>query len=556
MKHALACLLGLSLLLAATGAQAQARAWLDRDRIAFGETATLNIEVEGSPGAPDYSALQRDFRLSGHSSTRRFESVNGRSTERSLYAVALQPRREGAIGIPALQVGGQRTPPLTLTVTPATVAPARAGEAVFIETEVDDADPYVQQAVGVVVRLYYALPLVSGQLDQDPPDGASLQRVGDDLRYNRELAGRRYNVVERRYLLIPERSGELTLPGARFEGRGVPGFFDDLFNRGVGDALRARSAPQRLAVRSIPADAPQPWLPLHQLRLRYLATPQSARAGEAATVAVEMVADGAGAAQLPPLELQVGAGGQVFAEPPQADERFRDGRPQATVTRRFSVVPAQAGTLQVPGPVVEWWDVATGQRRSTRLPALSLQVAPGQGGFALPQPATAADAPAAVADDGTDWLRVPGVQGLVHPWALATVGFALLWLLTLAWGLGRRRPPAPHDPAGDARATAAAPRSTVALRRALEGGDLGEVADALRALAPAPAKGAGLGDIARQLDDKAQRDAVAALQQARWGGGDPAAARAALRKAFVRGPRWRTPAPDPPAEPLPPLYPR
>lgn len=554
MKHAVGGLLGLLLLLSGLDAQAQARAWLDRERIAFGETATLNIEVDGSPGAPDYAALQRDFRLSGHSSTRRFESVNGRSTERSLYAVALQPRREGAIGIPALQVGGERTQPLTLTVTPTATAPARAGEVVFIETEVDDADPYVQQAVGVVLRLYYAMPLVSGQLDQDPPDGASLQRVGDDLRYNRELAGRRYNVVERRYLLIPERSGEMTLPGARFEGRGVPGFFDDLFNRGVGDALRARSAPRRLAVRPIPGDAPQPWLPLHQLRLRYLATPQSARAGEAATVAVEMVADGAGAAQLPPLELQVGGGAQVFAEPPQADERFRDGRPQATVTRRFSLVPAQPGTLRVPGPVVEWWDVATGQRRSTRLPALSLQVAPGQGGFATP-PAAGTSVPVPEVDGGADWLRLPGVQGLVHPWALATVGFALLWLLTLAWGLGRRRPP-PHAAAtGEVDVTAAAPRSTAALRRALEGGDLGAIADALRALAPAPAVGAGLEDIARQLDDQAQRDAVTALQQARWGGGDPAAARAALRKAFARGPRWRKPSPPAPAEALPPLYP-
>jgi len=554
MKHAIAGLLGLLLLFAGLDARAQARAWLDRERIAFGETATLNIEVDGSPGAPDYAALQRDFRLSGHSSTRRFESVDGRSTERTLYAVALQPRREGAIGIPALQVGGERTQPLTLTVTPAATAPARAGEVVFIETEVDDADPYVQQAVGVVVRLYYAVPLVSGQLDQDPPDGASLQRVGDDLRYNRELAGRRYNVVERRYLLIPERSGEVMLPGARFEGRGVPGFFDDLFNRGVGDALRARSAPRRLAVRPIPADAPQPWLPLHQLRLRYLATPQSARAGEAATVAVEMVADGAGAAQLPPLELQVGAGAQVFAEPPQADERFRDGRPQATVTRRFSLVPAQPGTLRVPGPVVEWWDVATGQRRSTRLPALTLQVAPGQGGFATPLAADAS-VPAPEVDGTADWLRVPGVQGLVHPWALATVGFALLWLLTLAWGLGRRRSPLPAEAAGEAGVAASTPRSTAALRRALEGGDLGAVADALRVLAPAPAKGAGLEDIARQLDDDDQRDAVTALQQARWGGGDPAAARAALRRAFARGPRWRKRSRPAPAGPLPPLYP-
>jgi hypothetical protein len=316
----------------------------------------------------------------------------------------LSPRREGVIGIPSIQVGGARTAPLSLTVTPSAATPARAGERVFIEVEVDDRAPYVQQAVGVVVRLFYAMPLVSGQLDQDPPEGASLQRVGDDLRFTRELAGRRYEVVERRLLLIPETSGDLVLPGARFSGRGVPGFFDEIFNGGVGDALTARAAPVRMQVQPIPADAAQPWLPLHDLRLRYAATPQSARAGEAATVSIELVADGAGAAQLPELDLQVGGGAQVFGEPARADERFRDGRPQATVVRRFSIVPARPGALEIPGPRVQWWDVAEDRLRTTQLPPLVVDVAPGQGGFARQAPPDACPASRAKCARGR-WRR-------------------------------------------------------------------------------------------------------------------------------------------------------
>src|SRR3546814_4227152 len=87
-----------------------------------------------------------------------------------------------------------------LTVTEA-APPARAGSAAFIETQIDDEDPYVQQSVGYTLRLYYATPLVSGQLDQATPDGASLQRVGSDLQYTRLVGGKRYTVVERRFLL-------------------------------------------------------------------------------------------------------------------------------------------------------------------------------------------------------------------------------------------------------------------------------------------------------------------------------------------------------------------
>ncbi|MBX4377767.1 hypothetical protein K4H02_22175, partial [Mycobacterium tuberculosis] len=46
-----------------------------------------------------------------------------------------------------------------------------------------------------------------------------------------------------------------------------------------------------------PAQAPQPWLPLQSLQLRYTSAPTSARTGEAANVVVEAVAEGATRAQ-------------------------------------------------------------------------------------------------------------------------------------------------------------------------------------------------------------------------------------------------------------------
>src|SRR3546814_11194354 len=97
--------------------------------------------------------------------------------------------------------------------------PARAGSAAFIETQIDDEDPYVQQSVGYTLRLYYATPLVSGQLDQAKPDGASLQRVGSDLQYTRLVGGKRYTVGERSFLLVPERSGPMKIGRAACRGR-------------------------------------------------------------------------------------------------------------------------------------------------------------------------------------------------------------------------------------------------------------------------------------------------------------------------------------------------
>jgi hypothetical protein len=537
----------LALLCVATSAQAQVRAWLDRTRIASGETTTLNIAAPDLDAAPDYTPLQPDFEVSQRSSARSAQIVNGRVTMHTQYAVVLQPRRDGVITIPSLRVGGNRTsPPLTLTVTPASSVPARAGDVAFIDAQLDDAHPYVQQAVGLKLRLFYAVPLVSGQLDQPEPQGATLRKVGQDLQYSQEMAGRRYSVVERRYLLIGERSGRVLLPGARFRGQGVGGFFDDLF--GDGRRPLAADSPSRvLDIRPIPANAPQPWLPLNDLRLRYTTTPGRARAGEATTVTVEAVADGAVASQLPELVLDAG-GAQVFPEPLQSDETFEDGRPRTTMTRKFSIVPARAGALRVDAPRIEWWDVRGAVPRTATLPPIALSVAPGAAGATTATDTTTADS-ATTASQGDDGrIRIPGIQGRILPWAAATAMFALLWFATLLWGLHRK-----PVPVAAPEASSPPPAPHTDLRRALADGDLGTIADALRATATPPVH--DLDALRERLADPVQRDAIDQLQRARWAGGDPGRARTAVRAAFARGIRWRTETPVSRADPLPPLYP-
>ncbi|MDB6163477.1 MAG: protein BatD [Xanthomonadaceae bacterium] len=536
----------------ACSAAAETRAWLDRDRIALGETTTLSIETDQAlTAAPDYSALMGDFAISNNVSSRQLEVVNGVARLRELFAVALQPKREGLIPIPRLVVGNVRIQPLTVSVTVPMTTPAHAGDPVFVESQADAQEPYVQQAVGFTVRLYYSGP-ISGQLDQPAPEGASLQKIGDDVQYVRRIGDHDYTVLERHFLLIPERSGTLTIRGAHFQGTGATGFFDDLLGNG-GRSLRADAAPRFLRVQPAPANAPQPWLPLRALTLRYLQTPARARAGEAATVIVEATADGATVAQMPELQLPVGGGAQVFAEPPQSDETYTDGRPQVRMVRRFSIVAAQAGPLHVNGPGIAWWDVRAGLARTASLPGLDLQVSPGVAA-ASARSTGANERHDAVVDASTP-LRLPGIQGDVNPWALAAVLFAIVWLLTLMWALKRRRRPevadAPVGRIGDAERASV----TVAdLKRALDHEDMGRIADVLCALHSPPAM--DLDSVRASLDDPRQVAAVDALQSARWGDGDGSAARAALRNAFGRGPHWKKPAPSTANDVLPPLYPR
>lgn len=552
LLRALALLWALCVLALAMPASAQPpRVWIDRDRIAYDETVTLTMEVDlqSTSGMPNLVDLTRDFRIVDQRLEQDMGVVNGQIALKVRMQLVLAPTREGTIDIPSMWVGRDATAPLRVTVLPPLnprvvdeppPAAATEGRPIFIEAKVDTATPYVQQSLGFTLRLYYQSGmLVDGRLDQHQPAGASLQKIGDDVQMTVPVGGRDYDVVERRYLLIPERSGTLTVPSANFIGRGM-----GLFDGGRHD-LNIFGAPVALQVRPIPANAPQPWLPLRGLRMRYVETPKSLQVGRSAPVTVEVVADGATAAQLPTLMVQADNEAQIFAEPPQVDDRFLQGRPQATIVRRFSVLPTRDGTLRIVAPRIVWWDTQAGIARIASLPDLTLRVAPGAAGASAGQ--DSGDTGASADDDARGWRDwIPDGR-----WGWAALGMGLLWLgvLFLGWRLWALRtkpaPVAPHvSPANDPQR----------LMRALARNDLAAIVQALCA-APVPVA-ADLDAVRARLADPAQRAAVDALQRARWGDGDNAATLAALRTAFASGPRWRTSAAR--AEPvlLPPLYPQ
>lgn len=572
MKRAV-LMFALSLL--AFPAIAKTSATIDRTRVVQGQAVMLTIATD-QVGAPDYSALRSRFRVEDVASERSVRYANGSLSVDLRYRVELIALQPGIQTIPALVVGHDRTQPLQLEVVPSAgaastqaaampaqpapqVQPMTAGQGpIFVQTRVDDRHPYVQQAVGVVVRLYYATQMLDGALDLDTPTGASLRRVGEDVQGSEDVGGRRYAVIERHYVLVPDRSGPLTLPAARFSGHGQGGFFDDLFGDGR-ENLHASGQPQVLQVRAAPTNAAQPWLPLHRLDLRTIGATNVATAGQTLLVTLRMQADGANAAQLPDLVLTADSGAQVYPEAPTMEDGDNNGRPQATVTRRFSVVPARAGQLHLQAAPIQWWNVGSDQPEAARLQPLTVDVAPGTGTFAQPA-ATQAETTVA---NRTGWLHWPR-SGLV--WGIVAAVFGLLWIATLAWGARRR---AGGTVTADVPATSHSRRSlppspqagpdpldSADLKQALASGDLSRIAHALQRMADPPA--ADLDALKARLQPGPQVEAVDLLQAALWGNGrvDAATALSAVRAAFREGPSWRSTVATKTGKPvLPPLYP-
>ncbi len=555
----------LCLMLCSLPLHAQGRAFLDRDRIARDETVMLTIQFEIlTQTPPNFGEFLDEFEIVEHAMQPQPVMSGGRVSFNMTINLRLRPKREGLIEIPQFVVGNEVLGPLQLMVTPPLNVPSSSqpppppnvadnGAPAMLQTSIDASSAYVQQSVGYVVRLYYdPTRLIDGEIKQPPPAGATLLSAGKDIEYDRVIGTRQYRVIERRFMVLANRPGLLQLPPPTFEGRGVMSMFNEMFGGG-GDrgTIRIAGDARSLQVRPIPAHAPQPWLPLHGLKLRYLSATHAPRVGEAAKVTVELAADGANAVLLPELQLTTTGDAQIFPEPVQTQEGFVNDRPRAIVKREFSVVPQKDGALRIVAPKVVWWDVQAGVARTAALPDLRWDVAPATA-VAGPAPAANGAVDTSGSDDGatSETLLQRFIRNPVG--VLTVVTLVMLWIIALYWGgrlwLERRR-----LRAGNIAASAARGYDAFAYKRLFDNGSLAEIADALCAMAQPVAK--DVGRLRAMLDDPAQRAAIDTLQRARWGDGNIVEARAQLRDAFADGPRWRRARTARAPGLLPPLYP-
>lgn len=550
-------LLALCLLLLATPLRAEVRAWLDRSDVALGETVTLNIEVQGAGvGQPDLAILQTEFDVLGTSSNSQISIVNGQRSATTLFAVALQPRREGVTTVPPLDVAGTRTEPLVLTVRPSPVSSGAGGD-IFLEATVSPREPYVQQQAIYALKLYYAITVLDGQLDAPQPDGARVVRLGDDLKYQVERDGRRYVVIERRFAVVPERSGELALAAPRFEGRGIDrGGLGGMFGGGL--RLSAVGEPLQLTVKPRPAAGAEPWLPAKSLSLAAGpdVPPQQVEVGQPLTLQIQLRAGGLAPEQLPELVLPPIDGAAVYPDQEVTRDRSTSDGLAGERSRRFAVVAQRPGVLEIPAMRIAWWNTDSDRAEVAELAARRIEVVAGGSTPASIDPgATAdaedADAPPQLGDAAGPEAAAPWWQQ-PWPWMLLCLLLAGGWAFSV-WR-GRRRPPT--------TATVAAPRAApppqanaASLRSALRDGDLSAIAATLRAMAGPSAH--SLEDVAAALDDARQRNATLRLERCLYGDdADREGALADLQAAFARAPLWRA-APRAPRDAdseLPPLY--
>lgn len=560
MKRWTPCMLALFLWLPALAMAAGARAWLDRGEARIGETVTLNVEVEGRAASePDFSALRTDFTLLGTQSSQQTNIVNGQVSSKTLWAVGLEPKREGRLTIPALRVGTAMTDPLVLDVQQQPVGSrGRPGDEVFIETSVEPRNPWVQQQVRYSIKLYFAVDLADGNMGEPTPGGIVARRLGQDARYTSTFGGRRYQVLERNYALTPEQSGALTIPAIQFRGSAIdagnPGSF---FNRGR--VVTASGDAVTLDVRPKPTDwGSAPWLPAAELTLTEDSTfPDRVHVGDAVTRSVRLLAKGIAHEQIADPEFPPVDGADVYPDKSQTATRDDGSWLVGERQRKFAFVPNRGGMLTLPALRIRWFNTTTGKAETAVLPERRIDVLAGGSGSVAPSAVPIGSADSADNPASTSTAVIGTTAPSAAGWRNVAIAAVVLWLATLAlwWWRGRR------SAANEATTAAVAvtKRSTQArgaFQRSCELGDLVAAEHGLIAWARSERPQIHNVDaLAAAVSDAAQRGVLADLQRSRYSGTVIEGLTQRLSAAFKPGFAWVGDAADATRGPLPLLYP-
>lgn len=377
---------------------------LDRTEAELGDAVVLTVTIEGErdgdPSVPDVPGLI--VNQQGYSESTVIS--NGRRVSELALTLVVRAQKAGEYTIPSIvaMLDGQReaTLPLSLKfVAAGSGAPPAGGSAssggttkapkgvedtggVFVERECANTAPYVGEQVVCAVRIFHRGNLNGAQRPSvNSPDFRRFSIEGDS-RYQKVVGGQRYAVIEIKEVMVPTKSGKITLPPFALEARiltwskkGNPlnKFFDrfggGMFNFDMNfteeKQVTVQSEPTEFDVKPLPeANKPTGFQGLvGHYDLRAEISSQQVSVGDTATVTIALSGNGVldTASEPAAAVSELKKLGKVYPDKPEYKETI-SGDPGviSSKTFRFAVVPDKAGSFPLGGIDVPVFDPKIG----------------------------------------------------------------------------------------------------------------------------------------------------------------------------------------------------
>jgi len=467
-------------LLSNSVAFSKVRAYLDQSTYYEGDTVTLTVETSTNNNAkPDISSLQTNFEILGTNTNSQISIINGRRSFKKSWIIELQPKIKGKLEIPEILVGDKKTKALELIITdlPPEIK-AETGKHVTIETSigVTGDKTYVQQQIPYTIKFFFDSSMQTGEISSLKIENAVTEQLGSDRRYQIVRAGKKLEVVEKNYVISPERSGDLYIPPVTVKGRiALAGsdskklrkrmdetdilnrffndfssnpFFNDPFSsqRSQGPSKPFTASSKAINVKVLPVPAAftgTNWLPAESLTINdsWSKNPPNFKVGEPVTRSLTLQAKGLAGSQIPQPLIPKTSGIKIYPEPAKS-ETHTDGKTVYGIQQlEITYIPNREGDIIIPEMSVDWWNIKTEKQQTFTLPKWHLNVAAGaQSSQQDYQENVSADEPKKPVNPTSIPEKIEGdstVSSNLWKWALL-LAILISSLVLLLFGLKRR----------------------------------------------------------------------------------------------------------------------
>jgi len=357
-------------------------ATIDRNPVMLDEAIRLTVTADGSADrdAFDSSPLLKDFVVGRTSVSSQTSIVNFDTKRTTVWTTTLFPRKEGMFTIPSLTIEGKSTKPIQVKVIPVQEQ-SNVARDYFVTTDIDVKEAYLNQQLLYTVKLFLSSNIERGSLQAPEMQNAEITQLGEDKQYTDIVNGRRYQIIERQFAVVPQASGEFTLRGPIFTGEVMAantnqrfGFFNrtQQINR-VGPDITVNIKP-------IPQGIDYPWLPSEMVRVDE-EWPQgdSFVAGEPVTRIITLTALGVVEEQLPDIPEFYPPNFKLYPDQSNTTTVEKD---QSLISQRqtsLAIIPTQPGNFVLPEITIPWFNTLTQQTEYATIPARSITVAPASG---------------------------------------------------------------------------------------------------------------------------------------------------------------------------------
>ena len=438
------------LALASSQSWATLSATADRTIIDSNETLQLLVRLDSQAliGEPDFTVIESNFEILSTSRQQQYSRVNGQTQSYTDWNLLLAPKRTGRLLVPSIKYKKDISNAIEITVRKASAASA-AGQPVYTETLVDKSEVYIQEQLLLTHRLYTSVRLSDLGLDPLKADDTVMQKVSE-TQFQKNVAGKNYQVVEIVYALFPQASGKLQIPALRFSA------YEASNNRYGGFSARGNRIIRSTDAKTINVMARPDtididnWMPASSIRLdqQWSSPLDQLKVGEPITRNISITAKGLTGAQIMPLSLSESDDYKIYPDQPQLDDSADATGVTGIRRESFALVPNRSGEIILPAVTVRWWDTVRQRMQTAKLKAVTLQVTAAEVSkmdpynIAPKPPAGANTLPRVSAPETPKSLTAELRSSL--PLQLSLAGNALLMLMLLFFWLRRSSTAAPR----------------------------------------------------------------------------------------------------------------